>query len=58
MKYVSRRDVLNQFGISLRTLGRWERFRGFPRPIQASELVRIYNTKEIDDWLKTQNAQP
>jgi len=57
MKYISRRDVLNQFGISLRTLGRWERYRNFPKPIQASENVKIYNTAEIDDWLKTQSSQ-
>lgn len=57
MKYMSRRDVLNQFGISLRTLGRWERYRNFPKPIQASELVKIYNTQEIEDWLKAQDAQ-
>ena len=57
MKYMSRRDVLDQFGISLRTLGRWERYRNFPKPIQASELVKIYNTQEIDEWLKAQNAQ-
>jgi len=57
MKYMSRRDVLNQFGISLRTLGRWERYRNFPKPIQASELVKIYSTQEIDDWLNAQDAQ-
>ena len=57
MKYISRRDVLNQFGISLRTLGRWERYRNFPKPIQASEIVKIYNTAEIDAWLKTQSSQ-
>jgi len=57
VKYMSRRSVLDQFGISLRTLGRWERYRGFPKPIQASGLVKIYNTQEIDDWLKVQNAQ-
>ncbi len=56
MKYISRRDVLNQFGISLRTLGRWERYRNFPETIQASEIVKIYNTAEIDDWLKTQSS--
>ena len=57
MKYMSRRDVLNQFGISLRTLGRWERYRNFPKPIQASALVKIYNTQEIENWLKAQDAQ-
>ena len=56
MNYKSRRDVLNQFGISVRTLGRWEKYRNFPKHIRVSELVKIYDVQEIDNWLKAQNA--
>ena len=48
MNYMPRRDVLNQFGISIRTLGRWEKHRNFPKPIQASELVKVYDEQEIE----------
>ena len=50
MNYMPRRDVLNQFGISIRTLGRWEKNRNFPKPIRASELVKVYDEQEIESW--------
>jgi predicted DNA-binding transcriptional regulator AlpA len=56
MNYKPRRDVLNQFGISVRTLGRWEKNRKFPKPIRASELVTVYDEQEIESWLKAQNT--
>ena len=48
MKYLSRRDVLNQFVIFLITLGRWERYRNFPKPIQASIAVNALR-KEMQE---------
>ena len=56
MNYKPRRDVLNQFGISVRTLGRWGKNRKFPKPIRASELVTVYDEQEIESWLKAQNT--
>ena len=56
MNYMPRRDVLNQFGISIRTLGRWEKNGNFPKPIQASELVKVYDEQEIESWLKAQHT--
>ena len=57
MNYMPRRDVLSQFGISIRTLGRWEKNRNFPKPIQASELVKVYDEQEIESWLAAQAEQ-
>ena len=41
MNYVSQRDVLAQFGISLSTLKRWKKNRGFPNHLSLSKAVLV-----------------
>ena len=49
MNYVSQRDVLTQFGISLSTLKRWKKNRGFPKHLSLSEAVYVYDATAIED---------
>ena len=55
MNFMSRSEVLKQLGISLRTLKRWERSRGFPKPFSASEQVKVYDSDQIVCWLRNLN---
>ena len=48
MNYVSQRDVLTQFGISLSTLKRWKKNRGFPKHLSLSEAVLVYDVTTPD----------
>ena len=43
MNYIAQRDVLKQIGISISTLKRWQKHRGFPDHISVSETVKIYD---------------
>ena len=52
MNYVSQRDVLTQFGISLSTLKRWKKNRGFPKHLSLSEAVYVYDATAIEEWIK------
>ena len=52
MNYVSQRDVLTQFGISLSTLKRWKKNRGFPNHLSLSEAVLVYDATAIEEWIK------
>ena len=52
MNYVSQRDVLAQFGISLSTLKRWKKNRGFPNHLSLSKAVQVYDVIAIEDWIK------
>ena len=52
MNYVSQRDVLAQFGISLSTLKRWKKNRGFPNHLSLSKAVQVYDSIAIEDWIK------
>ena len=54
MNYVSQRDVLAQFGISLSTLKRWKKNRGFPNHLSLSKAVQVYDAIAIEDWIKEQ----
>ena len=42
MNYIAQRDVLKQLGISISTLKRWQKHRGFPDHLSVSESVKIY----------------
>lgn len=52
MNYVSQRDVLTQFGISLSTLKRWKKNRGFLKHLSLSEAVLVYDVTAIEEWIK------
>ena len=54
MDFISRKDVLDMFSISVWTLRRWQKGRQFPNPICASGNVRMYRKSEIERWLATQ----
>ena len=49
-KYISRKALLEELGISRQTLSRWIKTRGFPKPLQKSHGVAIFKTEEIDVW--------
>ena len=49
-KYISRKALLEELGISRQTLNRWIKARGFPKPLQKSHGVAIFKTAEIDLW--------
>jgi len=53
MNFISRKDVLELFGISTWTLRRWEK-QGFPKPISVSKVVRMYVKSDVDKWIKEQ----
>ena len=52
MNYVSQRNVLTQFGISLSTLKRSKKNRGFPEHLSLSEAVHVYDPTAIEEWIK------
>jgi len=47
-KYISRKALLAELGISRQTLNRSIKTRGFPKPLQKSCGVAIFKTAEID----------
>ena len=48
MNFISRKDVLELFSISVWTLRRWEKQRGFPEDIPVSGAIRMYVKSEVD----------
>ena len=53
MDFISRKDVLKLFSISVWTLRRWEKLRGFPKAIPVSGASRMYVKSEVDTWVLT-----
>jgi predicted DNA-binding transcriptional regulator AlpA len=51
MNFISRKDVLELFSISVWTLRRWEKQRGFPEAIPVSGAIRMYVKSEVDAWV-------
>jgi len=51
MSFISRKDVLELFSISVWTLRRWEKQRGFPEAIPVSGAIRMYVKSEVDAWV-------
>jgi predicted DNA-binding transcriptional regulator AlpA len=51
MNFISRKDVLKLFSISVWTLRRWEKQRGFPEPIRVTGAIRMYVKSEVDTWV-------
>jgi len=54
MNFISRKDVLELFGISAWTLRRWEKQGDFPKAIPVSRVVRMYVKSDVDKWIKAQ----
>ena len=50
-KYISAKDVMNRFGVSVMTLWRWERDEslGFPAPVRIGR-TKFYIAEEVDAW--------
>lgn len=55
-RYISRRALLKQLGISKHTLLRWCKQRGFPAALPSSGKTPIYDLQEVDAWLRTPPA--
>ena len=51
MEFISRKEILNTFDISVWTLRRWEKYRGFPEPISVSGIKKMYVKPEVDAWV-------
>ena len=51
MNFISRKDVLELFSVSVWTLRRWEKKRGFPEAIPVSGAIRMYVKSEVDEWI-------
>ena len=51
MNFISRKNVLELFSISVWTLRRWEKQRGFPEAIPVSGAIRMYVKSEVDAWV-------
>ena len=51
MNFISRKDVLEMFSVSVWTLRRWEKQRGFPKAIPVSGAIRMYVKSEVDAWV-------
>lgn len=51
-RYIGRRKLLEQLGISKHTLLRWSKRRGFPAALPSSGKTPIYDMQEVDAWLR------
>ena len=49
-RYVGRRELLRELGISKTTILRWTAERDFPQPLPNSGQVPIYDRAKIDAW--------
>ena len=49
--FISRKDILATFDISVWTLRRWQKHRGFPEPISVSSIKKMYIKSEVDAWV-------
>ena len=58
MDFISRKDVLELFSISVWTLRRWQKERQFPDAIRASGHVRMYRKSEVEGWVEAQAKRP
>ena len=53
MDLLSRKDILEMFSISIWTLRRWEKLRGFPKPIKVSPAIFMYEKTAVENWIST-----
>ncbi|MDA9318543.1 AlpA family phage regulatory protein [Octadecabacter sp.] len=53
-RFIGRRELLNELGVSKTTILRWTAERGFPQPLQNSGQVPIYDRDDIKRWLRSE----
>lgn len=51
--WISRFDLAQELGLSVDTLGRWERRRKGPACVRAGRKV-LYRLSAVQDWLQSQ----
>lgn len=51
-RFIGRRELLSELGVSKTTILRWTTERGFPQPLQNSGQVPIYDRATIVEWLR------
>lgn len=51
-RYIGRRELLKQLGVSKHTLIRWSKQRDFPAALPASGKTPIYDLQEVNAWLR------
>jgi predicted DNA-binding transcriptional regulator AlpA len=51
-RYIGRRELLRELGVSKSTLIRWTTGRGFPKSLPNSGRVPVYDRAVIDEWLR------
>lgn len=51
--WISRYDLAQELGLSVDTLGRWERRRKGPACVRAGRKV-LYRMSAVQDWLQAQ----
>ena len=56
MDLITRKEVLNMFSISVWTIRRWEKDRGFPKAIHLSPTIRMYEKNAVEAWLQANVA--
>jgi predicted DNA-binding transcriptional regulator AlpA len=52
VRYIGRRELLKQLGISKHTLLRWTKQRKFPAPLPGSGRTPVYDMRQVDAWLR------
>jgi predicted DNA-binding transcriptional regulator AlpA len=55
-RFVGRRELLRELGVSKTTILRWTAERGFQRPLPRSGQVPIYDRAEIERWLRADSS--
>lgn len=56
-RFVGRRELLRELGVSKTTLLRWTAERGFPQSLPNGGQVPIYDRATIDEWLRRTSAE-
>jgi predicted DNA-binding transcriptional regulator AlpA len=51
-RFIGRRELLRELGISKSTIIRWTAERGFPPPLPNSGRVPVYERAHIDRWFR------
>ena len=54
--WISRYDLAQELGLSVDTLGRWERRRKGPACVRAGRKI-FYRMSVVQDWLQSQEMQ-
>ena len=54
--YVTRRGLADEFGVSLRTVDRWEALRIGPARTTIGKQV-LYRVESVRDWLKARERR-